>query len=250
MVAAPLSLVPRSPPLLGPRQEELFELAGWPMVENCVVGYNSTLFTYGQTGSGKTYTMFGADVDSKADVEVSTKWGVIPCVFQLLFSPIGQIHKGPHGVFVQNLSRHPVHCFAQVMELIMRGIEHRKTAGTKLNKESSRSHCVFMCHITVSTADKPRCKTSQKWIAVDSSKRRFSQLNLVDLAGSESAAKSGAEGERLDEACNIKKSLLHLGGPLLVPPHSVLSLWLLETSGDRTPSLLPRLSSSRSLSLS
>ncbi|CAI7850330.1 unnamed protein product [Closterium sp. NIES-53] len=90
MVAAPLSLVPRSPPLLGPRQEELFELAGWPMVENCVVGYNSTLFTYGQTGSGKTYTMFGADVDSKADVEVSTKWGVIPCVFQLLFSPIGQ----------------------------------------------------------------------------------------------------------------------------------------------------------------
>ncbi|CAI7816510.1 unnamed protein product [Closterium sp. NIES-54] len=199
------------------------------MVENCVVGYNSTLFTYGQTGSGKTYTMFGADVDSKADVEVSTKWGVIPCVFQLLFSPIGQIHKGPHGVFVQNLSRHPVHCFAQVMELIMRGIEHRKTAGTKLNKESSRSHCVFMCHITVSTADKPRCKTSQKWIAVDSSKRRFSQLNLVDLAGSESAAKSGAEGERLDEACNIKKSLLHLGfvvcrsySPLL--PHSSLAL--------------------------
>ncbi|CAI7839856.1 unnamed protein product, partial [Closterium sp. NIES-53] len=115
----------------------------------------------------------------------------------------------------------------------MQGIEHRKTAGTKLNKESSRSHCVFMCHIT--------------WIAADSFE---TQLNLVDLAGSESAAKSGAEGERLDEACNIKKSLLHLGGPLLVPPHSVLSLWLLETSGDRTPSLLPRLSSSRSLSLS
>ncbi|CAI5460964.1 unnamed protein product [Closterium sp. Yama58-4] len=49
-------------------QEDLFELAGRPIVENCLAGYNSTMFAYGQTGSGKTYTMFGADVD-KADVD-------------------------------------------------------------------------------------------------------------------------------------------------------------------------------------
>lgn len=29
------------------------------MVENCLAGYNSSVFAFGQTGSGKTYTMLG-----------------------------------------------------------------------------------------------------------------------------------------------------------------------------------------------
>jgi DNA replication protein DnaC len=32
---------------------------GRPVVENCLAGYNSSVFVYGQTGSGKTYTMMG-----------------------------------------------------------------------------------------------------------------------------------------------------------------------------------------------
>lgn len=32
---------------------------GRPMVENCLAGYNSSVFAFGQTGSGKTYTMLG-----------------------------------------------------------------------------------------------------------------------------------------------------------------------------------------------
>lgn len=37
--------------------------AGQPLVENCIAGYNSSIFAYGQTGSGKTHTMQGSLVD-------------------------------------------------------------------------------------------------------------------------------------------------------------------------------------------
>ena len=34
-------------------------VAGHPIVENFLAGYNSSIFAYGQTGAGKTYTMIG-----------------------------------------------------------------------------------------------------------------------------------------------------------------------------------------------
>lgn len=34
-------------------------VAGQDLVENALMGYNSTIFAYGQTGAGKTYTMMG-----------------------------------------------------------------------------------------------------------------------------------------------------------------------------------------------
>jgi hypothetical protein len=37
-------------------QEAVFEAAGRPIAENCVAGYNATIFAYGQTGAGKTHT--------------------------------------------------------------------------------------------------------------------------------------------------------------------------------------------------
>jgi hypothetical protein len=30
-----------------------------PVVDNCLAGYNSSIFAYGQTGSGKTHTVLG-----------------------------------------------------------------------------------------------------------------------------------------------------------------------------------------------
>ena len=35
-------------------------MAGRPIVDNCLAGYNGCIFAYGQTGSGKTFTMLGA----------------------------------------------------------------------------------------------------------------------------------------------------------------------------------------------
>lgn len=43
-------------------QEEVFMASGLPVVDNCMAGYNSSIFAYGQTGAGKTYTMLGSIV--------------------------------------------------------------------------------------------------------------------------------------------------------------------------------------------
>jgi kinesin family protein 5 len=40
-------------------QPDVFEVAGRPVCEDVVAGYNGTIFAYGQTGSGKTHTMMG-----------------------------------------------------------------------------------------------------------------------------------------------------------------------------------------------
>lgn len=35
------------------KQEDVFETIAKPAIQNCMEGYNSTIFAYGQTGSGK-----------------------------------------------------------------------------------------------------------------------------------------------------------------------------------------------------
>jgi kinesin family protein 6/9 len=42
-------------------QEDIFEGVAKPVIDNCLDGYNGTIFAYGQTGSGKTFTMSGGD---------------------------------------------------------------------------------------------------------------------------------------------------------------------------------------------
>lgn len=70
-------------------QEDLFKVAGTPMVENCMRGYNSSMFAYGQTGSGKTYTMLG-DIDDLA-YRPSQHRGMTPRIFEYLFSRVQQV---------------------------------------------------------------------------------------------------------------------------------------------------------------
>ncbi|MFS8006706.1 putative minus-end-directed kinesin ATPase [Helianthus anomalus] len=38
---------------------DIFELVGAPLVENCLAGFNTSIFAYGQTGRGKYYTIWG-----------------------------------------------------------------------------------------------------------------------------------------------------------------------------------------------
>lgn len=42
-------------------QADIFEGVARPVIDNCLDGYNGTIFAYGQTGSGKTFTMSGGD---------------------------------------------------------------------------------------------------------------------------------------------------------------------------------------------
>lgn len=47
------------------RQQDLYDQAVVPIVNEVLEGYNCTIFAYGQTGTGKTYTMEGAGRKSK-----------------------------------------------------------------------------------------------------------------------------------------------------------------------------------------
>ncbi|KAK9734649.1 hypothetical protein RND81_04G154700 [Saponaria officinalis] len=217
-------------------QEKLFRVAGVPMVENTVAGYNSCMFAYGQTGSGKTHTMLG-------DIEGGTRrhsvnCGMTPRVFEYLFSRIQKEKEARReekfrftckcsfleiyneqildllnpssanlqiredlkkGIYVENLTELEVSSARDVMQQLLEGSMNRKVAATNMNRASSRSHSVFTCVI------------ESMWESQGVTHHRFARLNLVDLAGSERQKSSGAEGERLKEATNINKSLSTLG---------------------------------------
>ncbi|KAI3920526.1 hypothetical protein MKX01_000865 [Papaver californicum] len=217
-------------------QEKLFMVAGFPMVENCMSGYNSCMFAYGQTGSGKTYTMMGEI--HEMDRYLNEDCGMTPRIFEYLFTRIREEEENRpeenlkysckcsfleiyneqitdllepsstnlqlredirKGVYVENLKEYEVTTVKDVVELLLQGAENRKMAATNMNSESSRSHSVFTCVI------------ESRWEMDSTTHLRFGRLNLVDLAGSERQKSSGAEGERLKEAANINKSLSTLG---------------------------------------
>lgn len=64
-------------------QDGLFEIAGRPLTEICIEGYNICIFAYGQTGAGKTYTMQGK-------FDRNEEMGLQPKVFEYLFELIGR----------------------------------------------------------------------------------------------------------------------------------------------------------------
>ncbi|XVE93307.1 hypothetical protein REPUB_Repub01dG0180300 [Reevesia pubescens] len=222
-------------------QEMLFRMAGLPMVENCLSGYNSCMFAYGQTGSGKTYTMLGEIED--LEVKPSPQRGMTPRIFEFLFARIQaeeEIRRDEKlkynckcsfleiyneqitdlldpsaanlllredvkkGVYVENLTEFEVQTVSDILKLLTQGSLNRKVAATNMNRESSRSHSVFTCVI------------ESRWEKDSTTNLRFARLNLVDLAGSERQKTSGAEGERLKEAASINKSLSTLGHVIMI----------------------------------
>ncbi len=78
------------------------------------------------------------------------------------------------------------------MELLKRGSHKRKTATTKLNDLSSRSHAIFMINLEKIVEGKDGATHAT-----------FGKLNLVDLAGSERLGVTGATGQRLEECKKI-----------------------------------------------
>jgi len=66
--------------------------------------------------------------------------------------------------------------------MVFEGETNRTISEHKLNKASSRSHCVFTIHLEI----RSNVESSEKII--------ISKLHLVDLAGSERTKKTGYEG--------------------------------------------------------
>lgn len=221
-------------------QQDIFQLVGAPLVENCLAGFNSSVFAYGQTGSGKTYTMWGPANALLEENLTNDQQGLAPRVVERLFDRINeeqikhadkqlkyqcrcsfleiynehitdlldpsqknlQIREDvKSGVYVENLTEEYVSSLRDVIHVLLKGLSNRRTGATSMNTESSRSHSVFTCVV------ESQCKSMSDGF----SSFRTSRINLVDLAGSERQKLTGAAGERLKEAGNINRSLSQLG---------------------------------------
>ncbi|KAG5040900.1 hypothetical protein JHK85_013376 [Glycine max] len=153
---------------------DIFELVGAPLVENCLAGFNSSIFAYGQTGSGKTYTMWGPANALSDGNSASDQQGLAPRVFERLFACINeeqikhsdkQLKYQCHcsfleiredvksGVYVENLTEELVCTKKDVTQLLIKGLLNRRIGATSINSESSRSHTVFTCVV------ESRCKS-------------------------------------------------------------------------------------------
>ena len=208
-------------------QVQVYDVVARSTVEDVVAGFNGTIFAYGQTGAGKTFTMMG-------DRSNDELMGVIPRAARQIFEHIsGQpgnitatvrvsylevykesindlltpdtkplnvkgVAKSSKGRYVEGLVTEYVASEEQLLQILERGEQQRKTGATKMNAGSSRSHSVFT--IVVQQRNE---ETEESWEG---------KLNLVDLAGSEKVGKTGATGKTLKEAQMINKSLSALGG--------------------------------------
>ena len=197
-------------------------------MESVLEGYNGTIFAYGQTGTGKTFTMEGIE-------EPPEERGILPRAFEQIFYGVEQhpstqflicasfleiyneqvhdllsknsknkldIKENADGVFyVKDLTSIVLKSIHEMKEVMEAGRKNRHVGETLMNRDSSRSHCIFSIKIETSDTDQAGLNHYKS-----------AKLNLVDLAGSERQTKTCATGERLKEATSINKSLLTLGG--------------------------------------
>ncbi len=99
---------------------------------------------------------------------------------------------------VKGLIQKICHTEEEALNLLFEGDTNRTLAEHKLNKTSTRSHCIYTLLLEI----RSRVESSEKVV--------FSKINLVDLAGSERTKKTGSEGKQLREAQFINKSLSFL----------------------------------------
>uniref|UniRef100_A0A667G655 Kinesin-like protein n=2 Tax=Felinae TaxID=338152 RepID=A0A667G655_LYNCA len=210
-------------------QDLVYETVAKDVVAQALDGYNGTIMCYGQTGAGKTYTMTGTTENYKHR-------GILPRALQQVFRMIEErpthaitvrvsyleiyneslfdllstlpyvgpsvtpmtIVENPQGVFIKGLSVHLTSQEEDAFSLLFEGETNRIIASHTMNKNSSRSHCIFTIYVEAHS----RTLSDEKYIT--------SKINLVDLAGSERLGKSGSEGRVLKEATYINKSLSFL----------------------------------------
>lgn len=214
-------------------QKATFEKLGKQYLNHTFEGYNACIFAYGQTGSGKSYTMMGdnshpglvprvcKDIFNRCEVLLTDKRVAVTVkisyfeiynedVYDLLAENRRtnltrlRVRESPEtGPYVENLSEFVVKSYEDVWKYFNMGTVNRKTASTKLNVSSSRSHAIFT--ISIKQIQYSDAK-AEKVVNV-----KKSSLRLVDLAGSERANSTKAMGERLKEGSNINKSLTCLG---------------------------------------
>uniref|UniRef100_A0A8C2BA31 Kinesin-like protein n=1 Tax=Cyprinus carpio TaxID=7962 RepID=A0A8C2BA31_CYPCA len=159
----------------------------------------------------------GVDEDSSYSVFVSYIEIYNNYIYDLLEeTPIDPIKPKPpqskilredqnHNMYVAGCTEVEVKSTEEAFEVFWRGQKKRRIANTQLNRESSRSHSVFIIKLAQAPLDADGDNVLQ-----DKNQVNVSQLCLVDLAGSERTSRTRAEGSRLREAGNINQSLMTL----------------------------------------
>ncbi|XP_069480323.1 kinesin-like protein KIF23 isoform X5 [Ambystoma mexicanum] len=110
-----------------------------------------------------------------------------------------------HNMYIAGCTEVEVKSTEEAFEVFWKGQKKRRIANTQLNRESSRSHSVFIVKLAQAPLDADGDNVMQEREQITTS-----QLSLVDLAGSERTNRTKAEGNRLREAGNINQSLMTL----------------------------------------
>ena len=201
------------------QQEGIYQAVAASTVDDLFVGFNGTIFAYGQTGAGKSFTMMGVLDDGALA-------GVIPRATRHIFATIDEAptdvsfkvsvsylevyrevirdlldtrntnlavrESKTRGTYVEGCATIGVATEAEVHQVIQLGDAARAVGATNMNAHSSRSHSVLIIKVEQQSS---------------SGAVKTGVLNLVDLAGSERAGKTGASGQRMEEAKKINQSL-------------------------------------------
>ncbi|XP_068668043.1 kinesin-like protein KIN-12C [Aristolochia californica] len=222
-------------------QEEMFQLVGVTLVADSLAGFNTSILSYGQTGSGKTYTLWGPPSAMVEGCSSSSYQGLVPRIFNMLFSEIQKQHGNSEerltnyhcrcsfleiyneqitdlldptmrnlqvkddakiGFYIENLTEEYVTDLDDVTLLLIKGLSNRKVGATSTNSKSSRSHIVFSCVIESWTKG-----IASRYICSSKSSR----ISFIDLAGSEKNKLEDASRECVKEARNVNRSISRLG---------------------------------------
>lgn len=201
-------------------------------------GYHGTVFAYGMTGTGKTFSMQGTasspgviplaitDIFSYIRETPSREFLLRVSYLEIYNEKIHDLLSMPttggvaggaqdeiklredakRGVYAFPLKEEIVQSPTQLLRVIARGDQARRTASTQFNARSSRSHAVVQ--IVVESRERSPNTGASKRGGLLPGGVRVSTLSLIDLAGSEKAAETK---ERRTEGSHINKSLLTLG---------------------------------------
>jgi hypothetical protein len=222
----------------GATQRDVFDRAGAPVLEAVRRGCRGCVLAYGQTGSGKTFSLLNCAEDdlglvpriavdcfAHAASDVRHAYEVSVSMAQIYNEQIDDLvskrtglklvpaSDGSTGWDIDGLSWTPCQSAEDVLDVFQRGRSGLVYAETHMNKQSSRSHCIFQ--MKVERFERP-IELEADCAREDSTPRvvvekRIGQLTIVDLAGSERQKKTQSIGARLKEALNVNVSLFALG---------------------------------------
>ena len=226
-------------------QREVYKATCAPVLEAVAGGMRGCVMAYGQTGSGKTYSLLsdGGDVDggdgpglvpriaadcfARAASDVKHAYEVSCAMAQIYNEQVEDLVAKRSGLRVipasdgsgweiEHLCWTPCGSAEEALECFNRGRQRLVYAETQMNKQSSRSHCVFQ--MKIDRIERPiedvvaSEESEEESARVVSVEKRSGLLTVVDLAGSERQKKAQTvETARFKEALNINTSLLALG---------------------------------------